>query len=94
MKLTKKQLSASYVTQATASKCLNEQASNGDGGFTKGDVANHGDYRLDTRPVASLPRQGRVHHTSRLRKTSGDKAMESIAGPGNQPGVEITPLQL
>ena len=26
MKLTKKQLSASYVTKATASKCLNEQA--------------------------------------------------------------------
>jgi hypothetical protein len=73
MKLTKKQLSASYVTRATASKCLNEQASNGDGGFTKGDVANHGDYRLDSRPVASPPRQGRVHPTRQLRKTSRER---------------------
>jgi hypothetical protein len=92
MKLTKKQLSASYVMQATASKSLKEQAY--PGGYTKGDVANHRDSRLDCSSVASLPRQGRVHHTSQLRKTSGDKAMESIAGPENQPGVAITPLQL
>lgn len=55
MKLTKKQLSASYVMQATASKCLNEQASNGDGGITKGDVANHRDYRLVFSSVARPP---------------------------------------
>jgi hypothetical protein len=38
----KKQPSTSYVTQATASKSLKEQAS--PGGITKGDVANHGDF--------------------------------------------------
>jgi hypothetical protein len=63
MKLTKKQLSASYVTQATAATV----------GIHTGDVANHGDYRLDSRPVASLPRQGRVHHTRQLRITSRER---------------------
>jgi hypothetical protein len=92
MKLTKKQLSASYVTQATASKSLKEQAY--PGGFTKGDVTNHGDSRLDCRSMASP--QGKVEFTPYVSfcKTSGDKAMESIAGLENQPGVEITPLQL
>jgi hypothetical protein len=51
MKLTKKQLSASYVMKATASKSLNEQAY--PGGFTKGDVANHGNSRFDRCPTAS-----------------------------------------
>ena len=51
MKLTKKQLSASYVTKATASKSLKEQAY--PGGFTKGDVANHRDYRLVFSSVAN-----------------------------------------
>jgi hypothetical protein len=92
MKLTKKQLSASYVTQATASKSLKEQAY--PGGFTKGDVANHGNSRFDRCPMASP--QGKVEFTPYVSfcKTSGDKAMESIAGLENQPGVEITPLQL
>jgi hypothetical protein len=94
MKLTKKQLSASYVTQATASKSLKEQAVQRDGGFTKGDVANHRDSRLDCSSVARP--QGKVESITHVGfcTTSGDKAMESIAGPGNQPGVEITPLQL
>jgi hypothetical protein len=56
MKLTKKQLFASYVTQATASKSLKEQAY--PGGFTKGDVANHGNSRFDRCPMASP--QGKV----------------------------------
>ena len=47
MKLTKKQLSASYVTQATAS-----------GPRSIDDVANHGNYRLDRCPMASP--QGKV----------------------------------
>jgi hypothetical protein len=59
MKLTKKQLSAGYVTQATASKSLKEQAYRG--GFTKGDVANHRDSRLDCSSVASP--QGTVEFT-------------------------------
>ena len=97
MKLTKKQLSASYVTQATASTSLKEQAY--PGGITKGDVANHRDSRLDRCSVASPPRQGRVHHTSQLRKTSGDKGAPVMyllvaSGPVKQPGVEITPLQM
>jgi hypothetical protein len=53
MKLTKKQLSASYVTQATAFKSLNEQVY--PGGFTKGDVANHGNSRFDPGSMASSP---------------------------------------
>jgi hypothetical protein len=53
MKLTKKQLSASYVMKATASKSLSEQAY--PGGFTKGDVANHGNSRFDRCPMASPP---------------------------------------
>jgi hypothetical protein len=32
------------------------------------------DYRLDSRLMVSLPRQGRVHHTSQLRKTSRERA--------------------
>jgi hypothetical protein len=51
MKLSKKQLSASYVMKATASKSLKQQAY--PGGFTKGDVANHRDSRLDGSSVAS-----------------------------------------
>jgi hypothetical protein len=92
MKLTKKQLSASYVTQATASKSLKKQASRG--GFTKGDVANHRDSRFDCSSAASP--EGKVESITHVSfcTTSGDKAMESIAGPGNQPGVAITPLQL
>ena len=92
MKLTKKQLSASYVTQATASKSLKEQAY--PGGFTKGDVANHGNSRFDRCPMASP--QGKVEFIPYVSfcKTSGEKAMESMAGLENQPGVEITPLEL
>ena len=92
MKLTKKQLSASYVMKATASKSLKEQAY--PGGFTKGDVANHGNSRFDRCPMASP--EGKVEFIPYVSfcKTSGEKAMESMAGPGNQPGVEITPLQL
>ena len=84
MKLTKKQLSASYVTKATAATV----------GIHTGDVTNHGDSRLDCRSMASP--QGKVEFTPYVSfcKTSGDKAMESIAGLENQPGVEITPLQL
>jgi hypothetical protein len=67
MKLTKKQLSASYVTQATASTSLKEQAY--PGGITKGDVANHRDYGLAFSSVARLPRQSRVHPIS-LRAVS------------------------
>src|ERR1017187_4726387 len=64
MKLIKKQLSACYVIKATASKSLKEQAS--PGGITKEDVANHGNSRLDIRPMASPPRQGRVHTIRQL----------------------------
>jgi hypothetical protein len=48
MKLTKKQLSASYVTKATAATV----------GIHTGDVANHRDSRLDPCSVAS--REGKV----------------------------------
>jgi hypothetical protein len=75
MKLIKKQLSASYVTKATASKSLKEQAVQREGGFTKGDVANHGDSRLDSRSMASP--QGKVVFIPYVSfcTTSGDKAM-------------------
>jgi len=84
MKLTKKQLSASYVTQATAATV----------GIHTDDVANHGHSRLDIRSMASP--QGKVEFTPYVSfcKTSGDKAMKFIAGLEKQPGVEITPLQL
>ena len=84
MKLTKKQLSASYVTQATAATV----------GIHTGDVANHRDSRLDRCSLASP--EGKVESIPQVSfcKTSGDKAMESIAGLENQPGVEITALQL
>ena len=84
MKLTKKQLSASYVTQATVAT----------GRWATDDVANHRDSRLDRCSVASP--EGKVESIPQVSfcTTSGDKAMESIGGPGNQPGVEITPLQL
>ena len=62
MKLIKKQLSVSYVMIATASKSLNEQAS--PGGITKGDVANHRDYRLDGSSVANP--QGKVEFTPQV----------------------------
>jgi hypothetical protein len=83
MKLIKKQLSASYVTHATAS-----------GQRPVGDVANHGNSRLDRCPLASP--EGKVEFIPYVSfcKTSGEKAMASIAGLENQPGVEITPLQL
>jgi hypothetical protein len=84
MKLIKKQLSASYVTQATAATV----------GIHTGDVANHGNSRLDRCPMARP--EGKVEFIPYVSfcKTSGEKAMESIAGLENQPGVEITPLQL
>jgi hypothetical protein len=84
MKLTKKQLSASYVTQATVAT----------GRWATDDVANHRDSRLDRSSVASP--EGKVESITHVGfcTTSGDKAMESIAGLENQPGVEITPLQL
>jgi hypothetical protein len=84
MKLTKKQLSASYVTQATVAT----------GRWATDDVANHRDSRLDRSSVASP--EGKVESITHVGfcTTSGDKAMESIAGLENQRGVEITPLQL
>jgi len=82
MKLTKKQLSASHAVTVALLRDI-------DG------VANHGDSRLDRCRMAS-PLQGKVEFTAHVSfsKTSGDKVMESMAGLGNQPGVEITPLQL
>jgi hypothetical protein len=84
MKLTKKHLSASYVMQARVATV----------GIHTDDVANHGNSRFDLCPMASP--QGKVEPSPHVNfcTTSGDKAMESIGGPGNQPGVEITPLQL
>jgi hypothetical protein len=84
MKLTKKQLSASYVMQATAATV----------GIHTGDVANHRGSRLYGCSVASP--EGKVEFIPYVSfcKTSGEKAMESMAGLENQPGVEITPLQL
>jgi len=84
MKLTKKQLSASYVTKATAAIV----------GIHTGDVANHGNSRFDRCPMASP--EGKVEPIPYVSfcTTSGDKAMKFIAGLENQPGVEITPLQL
>jgi hypothetical protein len=84
MRLTKKQLSASYVTQATAATV----------GIHTGDVANHRDSRFVCCSVASP--EGKVESITHVgfSTTSGDKAMESIAGLENQPGVEITPPQL
>ena len=83
MKLTKKQLSASYVTKATVSVVRHID-----------DVANRENYRLD-RCLTASP-QGKVESIPHVSfcTTSGDKAMESIAGLENHPGVEITPLQL
>ena len=84
MKLMKKQLSASYVMKETVATV----------GIHTDDVANHGNSRFDRCPMASP--QGKVEPSPHVNfcTTSGDKAMESIGGPGNQPGVEITPLQL
>ena len=84
MKLNKKQLSASYVTKATAAMV----------GIHTGDVANHGNSGFDLCPMASP--QGKVELPAHVSfcTASGDKAMESIAGLVNQPGVEVTPLQL
>ena len=81
MKLTKKQLSASYAVTVALPR-------DNDG------VASHRDSRLDGSSVASP--KGKVESIPHVSfcTTSGDKAMESIAGPGNQPGVAITPLQL
>ena len=69
MKLTKKQLSASYVTQATVS-----------GPRSIDDVANHGNYRLDRCPMASP--QGKVElpaHVS-FRKTSRERVRSPYHG--------------
>jgi hypothetical protein len=69
MKLTKKQLSASYVTQATVS-----------GPRPIDDVANHGNYRLDRCPMASP--QGKVElpaHVS-FRKTSRERVRSPYHG--------------
>jgi hypothetical protein len=84
MKLTEKQLSASHVTKATAATV----------GIHTGDVANHRDPRLDRCSVASP--EGKVESIPHVSfcTTSGEKAMKFIAGPENQPGVEIPPLQL
>ena len=81
MKLTKKQLSASHAVTVALLRDI-------DG------VANHGNSRLDRCPMASP--EGKVESIPYVSfcKTSGDKAMESIAGLEKQPGVEITPLQL
>jgi hypothetical protein len=76
----KKQPSASYVTKATASKSLKEQAS--PGGITKGDVANHGDFlRLESRSMAvtSNHKVGSITPNRLLHHLSG-KGMESIPG--------------
>ena len=70
MKLTKKQLSASYVTQATAATV----------GIHTGDVANHGNSRLDRCPMASP--QGKVEpspHVS-FRKTSRERVRSPYHG--------------
>ena len=81
MRLTKKQLSASYAVTVALPR-------DNDG------VANHRDSRLDCCSVASP--EGKVESITHVSfcTTSGDKAMESIAGLENQPGVAITPLQL
>ena len=65
MKLAKKQLSASYVTQATAATV----------GIHTGDVTNHGNYRLDRCPMAS-PLQGKVESIPQasFSKTSRERA--------------------
>ena len=75
MKLTKKQLSASYVTQATAATV----------GIHTGDVANHGNSRLDRCPMASPPRQGRVHPTRQLLQHLSGKGMKFIPGVFTRP---------
>ena len=69
MKLTKKQLSASYVTQATAS-----------GPRSIGDVANHGNSRLDCCPMASP--QGKVEFPAHVsfRKTSRERVRSPYHG--------------
>ena len=69
MKLTKKQLSVSHVTQATAS-----------GPRSIGDVANHGNSRLDRCPMASP--QGKVElpaHVS-FGKTSRERVRSPYHG--------------
>jgi hypothetical protein len=69
MKLTKKQLSASYVTQATVS-----------GPRSIDDVANHGNSRFDCCPMASP--QGKVElpaHVS-FRKTSRERVRSPYHG--------------
>jgi len=83
MKLTKKQLSASYVTQATVTT----------GRWATDDVANHRDSRLDRCSVASP--KGKVESIPHVSfcKTSGDKDVESASGLEKQPGAEIAPLQ-
>jgi hypothetical protein len=81
MRLTKKQLSASYAVTVALPRDI-------DG------VANHRDSRLVCCSVASP--EGKVESITHVSfcTTSGDKAMESIAGVKSQPGVAITPLQL
>jgi hypothetical protein len=72
MKLTKKQLSASYVTEATAATV----------GIHTGDVANHGNSRLDRCPMArpqskvELPAHVSSCKTSRERVRSPYHGLE------------------
>ena len=81
MKLTKKQLSATHAVTVALLRDI-------DG------VANPGNSRLDRCPMASP--EGKVEFTAHVSfsKTSGDKAMESMAGLEKEPGVEITALEL
>jgi hypothetical protein len=69
MKLIKKQLSASYVTQATAS-----------GQSSIGDVANHGNSRFDRCPMARP--QGKVEFPAHVSfcKTSRERVWSPYHG--------------
>jgi hypothetical protein len=67
MKLTKKQLSASYVTQATAATV----------GIHTGDVANHGNCRLDLSPTARP--QGKVEFPAHV--SFGKTSRERVRSP-------------
>ena len=78
MKLIKKQLSVSYVTQATVFKGLKEQAN--PGGITKDDVANHGNCRLDLCRMARP--QGKVEFPAHVSfcKTSRERVRSPYHG--------------
>jgi hypothetical protein len=70
MKVTKKQLSASYVTQATVATV----------GIHTDDVANHGNSRFDLCPMASP--QGKVEFPAHVsfRKTSRERVWSPYHG--------------